>query len=339
MKNISLLFFSIILCLSSNTIALNIEDNCEVKIGNFDWDSSLIHSQIIKKIIEYGYNCKGEILEIDNKNVFKVLNDNHINIVMENWSDSNNITNDKIINLGPSSNAYDQILYIDKKTSNKFNIKSIDDLKILENSQYFMHNNKTNKGIIFTCNENYNCYWLNKAKMLTYSIDKYFDTENFEDHLLLNKKIKEHLDKNLPILFFYNEPSSLIGKYVSQINVIKEPEFNELCNNQIIELIENIKLNKLLNINSKKYCASKAKKIDLIKLSTKDWIKNNAEIGSFINQYFLSLSDVNNLLYNYIYKFNGDINITTNYFLQNNNSWHNWVSIDAKDKIILKLND
>ena len=35
MKNISLLFFSIIFCLSSNSIALNIEDNCKVKIGNF----------------------------------------------------------------------------------------------------------------------------------------------------------------------------------------------------------------------------------------------------------------------------------------------------------------
>ena len=67
MKNISLLFFLIIFCLSSNSIALNIEDNCKVKIGSFDWDSSLIHSQIIKKIIEYGYNCKGEILEIDRK--------------------------------------------------------------------------------------------------------------------------------------------------------------------------------------------------------------------------------------------------------------------------------
>lgn len=333
-------FFQPIICIIllsfTNVYANKIENNCEIKIGNFNWDSSIIHSNLVKKIIENGFDCKTKILEIDNYNVLEKLNNNEIDIVMEFWSKKDIFSkkikkNLNIVNIGESSFAYDQLIYIDKATSSKFNIKTINDVLNIKN-------NEIDNMVIFLCPKSFNCYWLNNAKIYYYGINN-FKLKNFDHQLLFENQIKFYLDNNYSFLFFYNEPSSLIGKYYNKIQRIEEQDFNQDCKNKELLLIEDLKKNTLENINNNKYCSSKSERINLYKIANKNFLKNNEQIKVFLNKYFLNTSNVNNLLKDYVYNFNGDIDKTINYFIENNDIWHNWVNLEIRNKILAVKNN
>ena len=116
-------------------------------------------------------------------------------------------------------------------------------------------------------------------------------------------------------------------------------QIDQNCKKKELVLIDDLKKNKLEKINNNKYCSSKSERISLYKIANKKFLNNNEQIKIFLNKYYLKTSDVNNLLKDYIYNFNGDIDKTINYFIENNNIWHTWVNLETKNKIMATKNN
>ena len=125
-----LLFVLLLFCLNSYSV-----NACSVKIGSFDWDSANIHSAIASYILENGYDCDVEIIKGRTNPILASLIDNKIDIIFEHWTDNNvalidpELSSSNLVDLGINTPASEQAFFIDKATSETYDIRSVEDLK------------------------------------------------------------------------------------------------------------------------------------------------------------------------------------------------------------------
>ena len=314
---------------------------CSVKIGSFDWDSANIHSAIASFILENGYGCDTKVTKGRTNPILALLIDNKIDIIFEHWADNNvalidpELSSGNLVDLGINTPVSEQAFFIDRKTSETYDITSIEDLKKANIWELFKDPKDTSKGRIISCIFGWTCYTINYVKIMEYGLSDLYNMHDPGTAPGLDKIIIDAFSNGKPIITYYYTPTSLMGKPEIDMVRLSEPSYDKACWDSMMAVVDNIKI---YGTNAyEPSCANEYKDMALTKLATGNFYKSNPDIMSFANAYTITTSVVNNLLAYYVDISDGNLEETAMYYLRNYSEWEEWVPGDIGTKIKNKL--
>ena len=102
-------------------------------MGDFDWSSANIHTAIATFILEKGYGCSVEVTKGSTSPIMAAHYDQQLDIITEVWRDNivqmheEAVAKGQIVELGVNTPSSTQGFYVDKATSDKYGLKSVED--------------------------------------------------------------------------------------------------------------------------------------------------------------------------------------------------------------------
>mgnify|MGYP001272010647 FL=1 len=161
-------------------VATSANAKCKARLGDFDWSSANIHTAITTFILEKGYGCEVSVTKGSTTPIMAAHYDKQLDVITEVWYD-NIIANYEpheaagtIINIGVNTPDSQQAFYVDKATADKYNLKSVDDMKDPKIAALFKDPEDPSKGRMTSCISGWTCYTVNLVKQKEYGLDKYY---------------------------------------------------------------------------------------------------------------------------------------------------------------------
>ncbi len=310
---------------------------CKARIGDFDWDSANIHTAVGSYILKHGYECDVEVTKGSTIPILTALVDGQLDMIFEHWADNNaewidpEIASGNLVDGGINTPASEQAWFVDRATSEKHGITSVEDLKKPGVWELFKDPENPSKGRATSCISGWSCYTVNLVKMKEYGLDELYTNYDPGSGGALDANISAAFSKNKPILTYYWTPTSLMGKPEIDMVRLTEPAYDSDCWGKLQENVRAIQADG--EGAWKPGCACEYKDMALTKLVTGKYAASNADITAFVKSYTMPTSQVNDLLAYYVDVSGGDMEATAMHYLENNSDWEAWVSADVAAKV------
>ncbi len=311
--------------------------DCKVHLGDFDWDSANVHTAISQFILEKGYGCEVQVTKGSTTPIMAALFDQQIDIITEVWRDNlvalikEALDKDQIIELGVNTPESGQGFYVDKPTSDKYNLKHVDDMKSAEIAKLFADPEAPGKGRMTSCISGWTCYTINLVKHKVYGLDEFYTNFDPGSGGALDAAIAGAFKKKQPVFSYYWEPTGLMGKV--DLVKLQEPAYDADCWAKMITVVEDIKANGPEVY--KDTCACMYVDMALTKAASTTFanVAKNKPIIDFISKYSIPTADVNKSLAFYMDESGGDMEATAKNFLANSNIWEKWVPSSVVESV------
>ena len=331
---LSVLFASV---LALGTTSANAE--CKARLGDFDWSSANIHTAIADFILTNGYGCKVEVTKGSTTPIMAAHYDKQLDVITEVWYD-NIIANYEphveagtIMNIGVNTPDSQQAFYVDKTTADKYNLKSVEDMKDPKIAALFKDPEDPSKGRMTSCISGWTCYTVNLVKQKEYGLDKFYTNFDPGSGGALDAAIAGAFAKKKPIFTYYWAPTGLMGKV--DLVRLTEPKFNKKCWDDMSAVVEDIKANG--PDAYKPSCACEYRDMALTKSVLTEWAKAHPEETKFLEKYTVPTATVNKMLAFYEDESDGDMELTAKEFLKTESMWKKWVPADVATKVSAAL--
>jgi len=310
---------------------------CKVHLGDFDWDSANVHTAIVGFILKNGYGCQVEVTKGSTSPIMAAHYDGQLDIITEVWRDNivamheEAINAGKIIELGVNTPSSTQGFYVDKATSDKYGLKSVEDMKKPEIAKLFADPEAPGKGRMTSCISGWTCYTINMVKHKVYGLDKFYTNFDPGSGGALDAAIAGGFKKGKPVFSYYWTPTGLMGKV--DLVQLKEPKYDNACWTKMMKVVEDIKANG--PDVYKDTCACAYVDMALTKSATTKFANDpaNKPIIDFIKKYTLPTPEVNKSLAFYMDESGGDMEATAKNFLKGSKVWTKWVPSDVAKKV------
>jgi glycine betaine/proline transport system substrate-binding protein len=331
---LSVLFASV---LALGTTSANAE--CKARLGDFDWSSANIHTAIADFILTNGYGCQVEVTKGSTTPIMAAHYDKQLDVITEVWYD-NIIANYEphveagtIMNVGVNTPDSQQAFYVDKTTADKYNLKSVEDMKDPKIAALFKDPEDPSKGRMTSCISGWTCYTVNLVKQKEYGLDEFYTNFDPGSGGALDAAIAGAFAKKKPIFTYYWAPTGLMGKV--DLVRLKEPKFSKKCWDDMSAVVEDIKANG--PDAYKASCACEYRDMALTKSVLTEWAKAHPEETKFLKKYTVPTATVNKMLAFYEDESDGDMDLTAREFLKTESMWKNWVPADVAKKVSAAL--
>ena len=312
---------------------------CKARLGDFDWSSANIHTAISQFILEKGYGCEVSVTKGSTTPIMAAHYDKQLDVITEVWYD-NIIGNYKpvedagiIMNIGVNTPDSQQAFYVDKATADKYNLKSVEDMKDPKIAALFKDPEDPSKGRMTSCISGWTCYTVNLVKHIEYGLDKYYTNFDPGSGGALDAAIAGAFAKKQPIFTYYWAPTGLMGKV--DLVRLTEPKYEADCWNDMSKVVEAIKADGPSAY--RKTCACEYQDMALTKSVLTDWAKAHPAETEFLKKYTIPTATVNKMLAFYEDESGGDMEATAIEFLQNESMWKDWVPADVAKKVSAAL--
>jgi glycine betaine/proline transport system substrate-binding protein len=332
--SLSVLFASV---LALGTTSANAE--CKARLGDFDWSSANIHTAIADFILTNGYGCKVEVTKGSTTPIMAAHYDKQLDVITEVWYD-NIIANYEphveagtIMNIGVNTPDSQQAFYVDKTTADKYNLKSVEDMKDPKIAALFKDPEDPSKGRMTSCISGWTCYTVNLVKQKEYGLDEFYTNFDPGSGGALDAAIAGAFAKKKPIFTYYWAPTGLMGKV--DLVRLTEPKFSKKCWDDMSAVVEDIKANG--PDAYKPSCACEYRDMALTKSVLTEWAKAHPEETKFLEKYTVPTATVNKMLAFYEDESDGDMELTAKQFLKTESMWKNWVPADVASKVSAAL--
>jgi glycine betaine/proline transport system substrate-binding protein len=331
---LSVLFASV---LALGTTSANAE--CKARLGDFDWSSANIHTAITDFILTNGYGCKVEVTKGSTTPIMAAHYDKQLDVITEVWYD-NIIANYEphveagtIMNIGVNTPDSQQAFYVDKTTADKYNLKSVEDMKDPKIAALFKDPEDPSKGRMTSCISGWTCYTVNLVKQKEYGLDKFYTNFDPGSGGALDAAIAGAFAKKKPIFTYYWAPTGLMGKV--DLVRLKEPKFSKKCWDDMSAVVEDIKANG--PDAYKPSCACEYRDMALTKSVLTEWAKAHPKETKFLKKYSIPTATVNKMLAFYEDESDGDMELTAKEFLKTESMWKKWVPAYVATKVSAAL--
>jgi len=329
---LSMLFASVLALGSTSANAA-----CKVHLGDFDWDSANVHTAIAGFIIKNGYGCEVEVTKGSTSPIMAAHYDQQLDVITEVWRDNivqmheEAVSKGQIIELGVNTPSSTQGFYVDKATSDKYNLKSVEDMLKPEIAALFADPEAPGKGRMTSCISGWTCYTINAVKHKVYGLDKFYTNFDPGSGGALDAAIAGGFKKGKPVFSYYWTPTGLMGKV--DLVQLKEPKYDNACWTKMMTVVEDIKANG--PDAYKDTCACAYVDMALTKSATTKFADKpeNKPVVEFIKKYSLPTAEVNKSLAFYIDESGGDMEATAKNYLKSSDSWTKWVPADVAKKV------
>ena len=147
---------------------------CKARLGDFDWSSANIHTAISAFILEKGYGCEVAVTKGSTTPIMAAHYDGQLDVITEVWYDNiianyePYVENGTIKNIGVNTPDSQQAFYVDKTTADKYNLKSVEDMKDPKIAALFKDPENPSKGRMTSCISGWTCYTVNLVKQKEY---------------------------------------------------------------------------------------------------------------------------------------------------------------------------
>jgi glycine betaine/proline transport system substrate-binding protein len=320
-------------------VATGAKADCKARLGDFDWSSANIHTAITQFILEKGYGCEVSVTKGSTTPIMAAHYDKQLDVITEVWYD-NIIGNYKpheeagtIMNIGINTPDSQQAFYVDKATADKYNLKSVDDMKDPKIAALFKDPEDPSKGRMTSCISGWTCYTVNLVKQKEYGLDKYYTNFDPGSGGALDAAIAGAFAKKQPIFTYYWAPTGLMGKV--DLVRLEEPKYSADCWNDMSQVVEAIKADGPGAY--RKTCACEYQDMALTKSVLTDWAKAHPKETEFLKKYTIPTATVNKMLAFYEDESGGDMEATAIEFLQTESMWKDWVPADVAKKVSAAL--
>ncbi|MDA0713010.1 MAG: ABC transporter substrate-binding protein, partial [bacterium] len=312
------------------------ELNRPVKFAGLDWDSAQFVMEIARVIIEKGYGCPTEALPGSTLPMLSGLIRGDIDVLPEVWKENIKEAWHKaeksgaVKTLGIAFRGAKQGFYVPKyvidgdKSRNikpmAPNLKSVYDLH--KYSQVFKDREEPSKGRFYNCIIGWSCEKVNNQKLKAYSLDNYYNNFHPGTSASLSAAIESAYLQGEPILFYYWEPTWIMGKY--DLYKLKEPAYTH-------------EKWKTLETESKQFpegCAYPL--VDVYTGASTNFIKEAPELVAFLGKFELTSKLISKYLA-FIKENEAGHREAALQFLKNEKKlWHTWVPEKVAENINLK---
>ncbi|MBX6350717.1 MAG: ABC transporter substrate-binding protein, partial [Clostridia bacterium] len=216
-----------------------------IKFADTQFQTLWINDAIAQYIIEHGYCRPTESVTVTTPVAEQSLETGQLHVWMELWQF--NIMgwygpatkSGQVLDLGPVYDTSTQGWYVPTYVVKGDPERGIEPLapdleSVFDLPKYwqiFKDPNDPKKGLFVNCIQPWTCSQVNEAKLHAYGLDKYYNDVKPGTAPALDATIAGAFDRGEPILFYYWEPTWLLGKY--DATKLKEPPFSDECNAEL----------------------------------------------------------------------------------------------------------
>ena len=329
-KLISAAFFgSFLLATTANA------GDCKARLGDFDWSSANIHTAITTFILENGYGCEVSVTKGSTTPIMAAHYDKQLDVITEVWYDNiiaNYEPHEKagtIKNIGVNTPDSQQAFYVDKTTADKYNLKSVMDMKDPKIAALFKDPENPSKGRMTSCISGWTCYTVNLVKQKEYGLDAFYTNFDPGSGGALDAAIAGAFAKKKPIFTYYWAPTGLMGKV--DLVRLTEPKFVKKCWDDMSVVVEKIKAEGPEAYT--KSCACEYRDMALTKSVLTKWAAAHPAETKFLSEYSIPTATVNKMLAFYEDESDGDMELTAKEYLKTESAWTKWVPADVAKKV------
>ena len=309
--------------------------DCKARLGDFDWSSANIHTAITSFILEKGYGCEVAVTKGSTTPIMAAHYDGQLDVITEVWYDNiianyePHVAAGTIKNIGVNTPDSQQAFYVDKTTADKYNLKSVEDMKDPKIAALFKDPENPSKGRLTSCISGWTCYTVNFVKLKEYGLDGLYTNFDPGSGGALDAAVAGAFAKKNPIFTYYWAPTGLMGKV--DLVRLTEPKFNKECWDAMSVVVEKIKAEGPDAYT--KSCASEYRDMALTKSVLTSWADANPAETKFLSQYSIPTATVNKMLAFYEDESDGDMVLTAKEYLKSESAWTKWVPADVAKKV------
>ena len=303
-----------------------------VKFAGLNWESGSVLTEVMRSVMEKGYNCKTESIPGNTVAMEVALSKNDIQVLAEEWVGRSDAWNTaakagsvtplgKVI-VGASEGWYVPEYVIKGDASRGIKpmapaLKSVADLPTYK--ALFKDIEEPSKGRFLNCPTGWTCEGVNTQKLKAYKLtDSYV---NFRPGTgpALDAAITSDYQRGKPLLFYYWAPTALMGKF--KFIKLQEPAFNDAC------------FKTLANKDNPNPCGSAAPEA-VIQVGVSTIFKNaDPVLSNFLSKFNIPLDVLNKSLAEMADQKLTAQQVAHSFLQQHPEIWKKWVPADIATKI------
>lgn len=300
------------------------DEQVTITLGEGDWDSNAFQDQVVKLILENGYDVSVDVVTADTAVMVSSMKTNKLDVCLELWSDNVVTYDDDIaagdyIELGLNFNDNTQGLYVPRYMVEGENaiapdLKTVEDLK--KYVDLFPNPEDGSRGIIYGGPEGWSATEFLHKKMTTYGLEEMYDFKTIDSGATLAATLSGAYQKGEPWVGYYWEPTWVLGLY--DMVLLDDSTYNE-------EDFAN--------------GVGAFPTVDVTVVGTQTFVDDHPELAEFFRSYHTSSAIINEALA-YMQENGVEADATAKWFLvERQDVWTEWVDEDVAEKVLAAIQE
>ncbi|WP_324658502.1 glycine betaine ABC transporter substrate-binding protein [Burkholderia thailandensis] len=212
-----------------------------VKFAEMGWDSAKFMTEVVRYVLEKGYGCRTELMTATNAIALQAITTGDLNVMVEYWAgrtpayekavqDGRVTIVGSLVNGGSVEGYYvpEYVIKGDPARGIKPlapDLKSIADLPRYKS--VFADPEDPSRGRLYNCPIGWQCESDTEQKMKAYKIGAAYTDFHPGSGPALDAAVESAFTRGKPILFYYWEPSTILGRF--RAVKLDEPAYNANC--------------------------------------------------------------------------------------------------------------
>ena len=296
-----------------------------IVFADLSWDSAQIQNAVARYILENGYGYETDAVFGDTVPMLVALRAGDVNVNMEIWLPNQEepfllaLEEGTVEVVGKSLEDNWQSAFIIPQYVADANpdLRTVEDLK--DHMELFVTPDSNGKARLLTCIPGWACEAVNAAQVEAYGLSDVVELVNPGSDSALQSEIRAAFLKEEPVLFYYWGPTTFSFELETQLGgfyFLEEPEYNEECwadGNACAYPVAEV----VIAVNT----GIKDSAGDVVEMLSKwDWnFSNQRQAETYFSESGAEYAEV------------------AIWWLQNNDSWREWVTADAAEKVAAAL--
>ncbi len=293
--------------------------------SDLSWDSAQIQNAVVRYLIENGYGYETDAIYGDTLPMLVALRAGDVNVTMEIWLPNQEepfllaLEEGTVEVVGKSLEDNWQSAFIIPQyvADENPNLRKVEDLR--DHMEIFVTPDSNGKARLITCPPGWACEGVNARQVEAYGLSDVVELVNPGADSTLQSEIRASFLKKEPVLFYYWGPTTFSFEMETELGgyyFLEEPEYNEECwaaGNACAYPVAEV----VIAVNTE----IKESAPDVVELLGKwNWnFDNQRQAETYFSETGAEYADV------------------AIWWLQNNDSWREWVTADAAEKIAAAL--
>jgi len=293
-----------------------------IVIGEGDWDSNMLHDQIVKIIIEEGYGYETDIVLADTAVIISGFKSKDMDFAMEIWSDNiptypEDIANGDYVELSVNFDDNMQGLYVptylvEGDDALAPNLKTVEDLK--EYADLFPNPEDSSVGMIYGGPEGWLATAFLHSKMESYGLDEMYEFRSIDSGATLAATLASAYEKGEPWVGYYWEPTWIMGIY--DMTLLEDSEYSAEDYEMGIGAFPTV---------------------DVTVVATPEFVEEYPEVAEFLSNYTTSSQLVSDAL-GYMQENGVEADEAAEWFIKENSDLvKSWLPDDVYEKVTASL--
>ena len=217
-----------------------------VAFAGLDWNSPAFNNEVASFIVDHGYGCETDIVPGTTIPLLNGLARGDVDIMMETWIPNLQDAWDEAAAGGDVAivgTNYEGVQHwyvprylVDGEDAAAPDLTSVTDLARYK--ALFPDASEPGKGRFYNCIIGWGCEVMNTKKLIAYGLDDDFTNVRPGTGGALSAAIESHMLREKPIVFYYWEPTWVMGKFGPDLVALEEPAYSEATWSELSEMPE-----------------------------------------------------------------------------------------------------